>query len=83
MFLKDQETGDLVRVVDLGELFDPFQDSVLARDQAGQEEQDPVSYAKRQLVFPSGERLPRCWMDVHYRETARPRAPVHFAAAES
>jgi hypothetical protein len=61
MFLRDRETGDLLRVVDLDELFDPFRETVWARDQAGEEEQDPASYAKEQLVFPSGEPLPRCW----------------------
>jgi hypothetical protein len=79
MFLKDKKTGDLVAIVDLEGLFNPLSDVVLARDQAGEEEQDPTTYAKEQLSFPSGEPLPRCWVDVHYRETAR-AAPLHGTA---
>jgi hypothetical protein len=76
MFLKDRRTDDLVRILDLDGLFNPRQDCVLGRDQAGEEEQDPLSYSKEQLVFPSGEALPRCWVDVHYREAARAAEPA-------
>jgi hypothetical protein len=71
MFLKDRRTDDLVRIIDLNKLFDPRQECVLGRDQVGEEEQDPLPYSKDQLVFPSGEPLPMCWLDVHYRENAR------------
>jgi len=70
MFLKDRKTGDLVRILDLNGLFDPLQECVTGRDQAGEEEQDPLPYAKEQLVFPSDEPLPRCWMHVNYRQAS-------------
>ena len=68
MFLMHIRTGNLVRVEDPEELFDPLRDRLRACDQSGQEEQDPEWYAKRELVFPSGEALPRCWVDAGYRE---------------
>ena len=71
MFLKDRRTDDLVRILDLDGLLDPQQECVLGRDQAGEEEQDPLLYSKEQLAFPSDEPLPRCWTHVHYREAAR------------
>jgi hypothetical protein len=66
MFLLDRESGDLVRIEDVEELFDPFAPMVSGRDQAGEEEQDTAQYAKNQLAFPSGEDLPRCWRDANY-----------------
>jgi hypothetical protein len=32
--------------------------------------QDPEKFAKSELQFPSGEPLPRCWLDAHYRDSA-------------
>jgi hypothetical protein len=68
MLLKDTETGDLVQVDDLAELLNPRQHGVQARVQAGQEEQAAEMMGKERLVFPSGERLPRCWSDPSYRQ---------------
>ena len=68
MLLKDTETGDLVQVDDLEELLNPRQHGVHARIQAGQEEQSAELFGKERLVFPSGERLPRCWNDPSYRQ---------------
>lgn len=79
MFLKDRRTDDLVRILDLDGLFNPLHESVLGRDQAGEEEQDPLSFPKTDLVFPSGEPLPRCWVDVHYRETPGRTVPAGIA----
>lgn len=67
MFLKDAKTGDLVRVCDLHALFDPHEDTVKVRYQAGEEQGDPVEVAKSDFAFPSGEPLPKCWLDPHYR----------------
>jgi hypothetical protein len=30
--------------------------------------QDPEKFDKAEIEFPSGEDLPRCWLDSHYRE---------------
>jgi hypothetical protein len=68
MFLQTKQTGTLVKIVDLESLFNPNRSSVTAKDQAGQEEQDPETFEKTQLIFPSGEDLPRCWLDANYRQ---------------
>lgn len=67
MFLKDSETGDLVEVVDMKEAVDPTVEQVTVRYQAGEEVGDPVRVSKAKLAFPSGEKLPKCWLDAHYR----------------
>jgi len=70
MFLKQRSTGHLLAVVDLDQLFGAFHPAVLVRDQVGEEQQEPERVAKTDLVFPSGEPLPRCWTDAHYRDDA-------------
>lgn len=68
MLLKQCSTGHMVAVSDLQHLFSVYHRDVLARDQVGEEEQDPEKIAKTDLVFLSGEALPRCWTDPDYRE---------------
>ncbi len=68
MFLKERSSGDLVEVLTLKDLFDPFQVELVVRDQKGEEVQDPERIKKAELVFPSGEELPKCWIDIHYRD---------------
>jgi len=67
MFLKNTENGDLAQVVELGELTDPNASSVTVRYHAGEEAGEPVGAEKAGLTFPSGEALPKCWLDAHYR----------------
>jgi hypothetical protein len=33
----------------------------------GEELQEPHHFSKAELTFPSGEALPRCWVDAQYR----------------
>ena len=68
MFLKVRHDDDasLVEVLDLKQLFDPFATEVNGRIHAGEEMQDPGPVRKADLTFPSGEVLPRCWVDPHY-----------------
>ena len=69
MFLKlrQHETeGSLVEVLDLKQLVDPFATSVSGRLHAGEELGDPHHVEKAELSFPSGESLPRCWLDSHF-----------------
>jgi hypothetical protein len=68
MFLKIRNDDDssLVEVLDLKQLFDPFATEVKARMHAGEEMGDPQAFTKANLFFPSGEDLPRCWVDPHY-----------------
>jgi hypothetical protein len=68
MFLKDSK-DDLVEVLTLSDLFDPFSKTLVGRYQHGEEAQDPEKFNKTDLCFPSGEDLPRCWVDAHYRDS--------------
>jgi hypothetical protein len=60
--------------LDVAILFDPFKAEVPGRLHVGEELQEPADFSKSDLVFPSGESLPRCWLDGHYKDLAgRPR----------
>jgi len=63
MFLRvlHDDDSSLLEVLDLPQLFDPFEPQVLGRLHAGEELQEPQSWPKAQLRFPSGEPLPACW----------------------
>ena len=67
MFLKDMKNGDLVDVLDVNALMDPSVDDISVRYQSGEEVGDPMATSKERLVFPSGEVLPECWRNMHYR----------------
>jgi len=69
VFLKirhDSDDSSLVEVLNLKQLFDPFAKTVSARLHSGEELQDATDLAKSELSFPSGEKLPACWLDPHY-----------------
>ncbi|MFC6671753.1 acetyltransferase [Marinobacterium aestuariivivens] len=68
MFLKEKSSGHLVEVISLPDLFNPFHASVTGRYNHGEEAQDPEEFGKDNLIFLSGEALPRCWTDAHYRD---------------
>lgn len=68
MFLKVKANADLIEVLSMRDLFDPFMVDLVGRYQRGEEVQDPEKFAKNDLVFPSGEALPQCWVDPHYRQ---------------
>jgi hypothetical protein len=72
MLLKDKRTGALIEVADTVDLVNPAKDKVTGRVQSGEEEQDKEPIAKDGLIFPSGESLPRCWVDANYREHETP-----------
>ncbi|PSW06673.1 acetyltransferase [Photobacterium lipolyticum] len=67
MFLKETRTGDLVDVVDMGALINPFAQQVSVQYQSGEDLAEPVSIDKQNLAFPSGEELPECWINGYYR----------------
>ena len=67
MYLRHTPSGDLVEILDLTSLFDPCRTEVAGRFHAGEELQEPASFQKQDLVFPSGEPLPVCWRDPDYR----------------
>lgn len=66
MYLKHTPSGDLVEVLDIRALIDPSKKVVVGRFHAGEEMQDPANFNKADLGFPSGEGLPRCWLDPKY-----------------
>ena len=68
MFLKKKNDGHLVEVLSLKDLFDPFNDEIVGRLHFGEELQDPEKFKKDNLQFLSGEALPVCWTDSHYRD---------------
>ncbi len=68
MFLRHVASGDIVEVMDLEALFDPFRNEFKGRFHAGEEMQDPTGFHKSDMKFLSGEHLPRCWLDPHYKE---------------
>ncbi len=67
MLLQEKKTGNLIEVDDLVALINPQKTAILGQDQVGEEEQDPEEFEKENLVFPSGENLPRCWSDANYK----------------
>ncbi len=70
MFLTHQPSGHLVEVLNQEDLWNPFRPEVSGRLHCGEERQEPERFAKSELIFPSGEALPRCWRDVGYRQQA-------------
>jgi hypothetical protein len=74
MFLKEKSSGHLVEVLKPQELFDPVQPQFTGRLNVGEEMPEAQAFSKADVCFPSGETLPRCWMDVHYRDKELKRA---------
>ena len=68
MFLSQKSTGKMVEVLSLNDLFNPLHQDLVGRYNVGEELQDPEKFGKKDLRFLSGEELPRCWTDVHYRD---------------
>lgn len=68
MFLNHKSDGKMVEVLSLSDLFNPNHHEVVGRFHAGEELQDPEKFSKTDLEFLSGEALPKCWLDVHYRD---------------
>lgn len=68
MFLREKKSNHLVEVLDTGELFDPTRAELTGRYNWGEDLPEPQPFAKTDLIFPSGEALPHCWTDVHYRD---------------
>ena len=67
MYVKNRKNSDLAQVEKLLELTDPNLKTVTVHYFSGGEVGEPESAEKADLVFPSGEELPKCWFDPHYR----------------
>jgi len=76
MFLKHAESGKLVEVLSLLDLFNPNHGDLVGRYHAGEELQEAEKFAKTGLMFPSGEKLPQCWIDAGYRESGHYQRPA-------
>ena len=68
MLLKQKSNGHMVEVMNFIDLVNLNIDEVVGRYQEGEEVQDPDKFKKQDLLFLSGEKLPRCWLDPHYRD---------------
>jgi hypothetical protein len=68
MFLMQKNSEKLVEILSLSDLFNPNHPKIIGRFHAGEEMQDAEKFAKDEMSFPSGEALPKCWVDPHYRE---------------
>lgn len=68
MFLQQKTNHEMLEVLSLSELFDPFNKTLVGRYQHGEEVQDPEQFQKTSLQFLSGEQLPECWLNAHYRD---------------
>ena len=68
MFLSQKSTGKMVEVLGLNDLFNPIHQDLVGRYNVGEDLQDPEKFSKKDLRFLSGEELPQCWTNVHYRD---------------
>ncbi|WP_250657873.1 acetyltransferase [Alkalimarinus coralli] len=68
MLLKLDSNGKLVDIIDIQALINPFHHEVEGQPQWGEDLADPENYLKSDLRFLSGEHLPSCWVNSHYRE---------------
>lgn len=68
MYMKRKLDGHLVEILGVQDLINPIHTTVLGRLHYGEEMQEAETFAKADLSFPSGEDLPRCWVNVHYRD---------------
>jgi hypothetical protein len=75
MLLQNKRTGNLIKVMDTTTLVNPVEKTISGKAQEGQEEQAPEEIAKDDLIFPSGENLPLCWLDADYRQATAPGGP--------
>lgn len=68
MLLRQSSSGHMVEVINLVDLINLNCDEVIGQYQEGEEVQDPLKFKKSDLIFLSGETLPHCWTDPHYRD---------------
>ncbi len=68
MLLREKETGHFVEVLDITSLTNPFCQTLSGRLHWGEDVADAETYDKDALCFASGEPLPECWVNDHYRD---------------
>lgn len=62
MYLKYIQTGELIEIIDLQDVIDPSALMVRARRYLDDRMQRAEFFVKTELVFPSDEPLPLCWI---------------------
>ncbi len=67
MFVQHIPSGAIVEVLTLMAMADPCQRFITGRFHADKPVQDPETFPKSELIFPSGEPLPLCWVDTKYQ----------------
>ena len=70
MLLRVKTSKHMVEVSNLADLMNLHCEKVVGLSQEGEDihDQDVDTYEKSNLTFLSGEALPRCWTDPHYRD---------------
>jgi len=68
MILKQRTTGLPVEILDPKQLFSLFESELIGRYKAGNNLDFTNEFKKSDLIFTSGEELPLCWLDPHYRD---------------
>ena len=68
MLLRQRTSGHMVEVKNMIDLINLNSGEVSGRFQEGEEAQDLDTFKKNDLIFLSGEELPKCWVDPHYRD---------------
>jgi hypothetical protein len=68
MFLKEKSSGNTVEVLYLSELFSLYDKELQGRYCVGEDVLVAETFKKSDLMFTSGEELPKCWLDPHYRD---------------
>ena len=69
MLVMIKKTGALIEIEHPESLWDQFETAVRGQRLAGEEMQDMEDFSKSELAFLSGEKLPLCWLDAHYRDS--------------
>ena len=69
MFVKQKSSGHLIEVLNMQDLYDPSQTTFEGSFNIGEDLPDPEQFSKADTIFPSGEALPKCWVDTHYRDS--------------
>lgn len=69
MLMMLKESGDLIELKQPETLWDPYEQKVEAWRLSGEEQQDLETYCKSEVAFLSKEPLPKCWCNVHYRDS--------------
>ena len=68
MLLRQRKSGHMVEIMNLLELINLNNDEVTGCFQEGEGVLAPKTFKKNDLIFLSGEALPKCWVNPHYRD---------------